>query len=460
MAIQLEKENSKFNIYEQHFLIDSKNDLQTLESEYDCNQGDKAELPDGSYYLRHSDDYQGEKWELVKSSSGGNSGGLNLPAVTSEDNGSILEVKNGEWNKGEAHYIVTEGTEPILSESTIEPLDYTEEPVASIGTALVSKKPKKGDKCMVVLNGETFYKVADEVTIQGQTITIIGDNIYYGEELETFFIAFSSAENIMEMLWPGSDSITLKIDVISKNISITEDFTTAVKLATEETEKNWIINKRIVTYTQEEASTNHNTIISLTNNEITTLESTGELLVNSIAIVNGIELPFDASEHAWITTVDEIEYFLSPNSSNPLTLSFDCTDGTESIPGDYNIGIYLPKEELPIVTSNDNGKVLTVVNGEWDKVTPQAPPLVVWQQYTMFRNTTTGYAGDAIEFLDENANSVNIDTIISQINAGMFVRILGHNDGYIYYMSGYNELKFSAIADPTHWVTFSVQMES
>lgn len=63
--IQLEKENSSFNIYEQHFLIDSENDLQTLESEYDCHQGDKAELPDGSYYLRHSDSYQGELWELA-----------------------------------------------------------------------------------------------------------------------------------------------------------------------------------------------------------------------------------------------------------------------------------------------------------------------------------------------------------------------------------------------------------
>lgn len=65
MAIQLEKENSKFNIYEQHFLIDSAADLQILENQYSCHQGDRAELPDGSYYLRHSDSYQGELWELA-----------------------------------------------------------------------------------------------------------------------------------------------------------------------------------------------------------------------------------------------------------------------------------------------------------------------------------------------------------------------------------------------------------
>lgn len=85
MAIQLEKENSKFNIYEQHFLIDSKNDLQTLESEYSCHQGDKAELPDGSYYLRHSDDYQGELWELAKSSGGG---GVEVESLSVTENGT------------------------------------------------------------------------------------------------------------------------------------------------------------------------------------------------------------------------------------------------------------------------------------------------------------------------------------------------------------------------------------
>lgn len=66
MAIQLEKENSKFNIYERHFLIDSVADLQMIEALYICHQGDKAELPNGTTYRRHSDSYQGDLWELAK----------------------------------------------------------------------------------------------------------------------------------------------------------------------------------------------------------------------------------------------------------------------------------------------------------------------------------------------------------------------------------------------------------
>lgn len=98
MAIRLEKENSKLNINEQRFLIDSKTDLDTIEKDYVCGQGDRAELPDGSYYIRHSDEYQGEKWELMRSSGGGG-GGSDLPAVTSADNGKVLTVVNGTWDK-------------------------------------------------------------------------------------------------------------------------------------------------------------------------------------------------------------------------------------------------------------------------------------------------------------------------------------------------------------------------
>lgn len=67
MAIQLVQENGEYNIKSQHFLIDEENDLVNLESEYSCSMGDRAELPDGTIYVRHSNDYQGDKW-VVKSS--------------------------------------------------------------------------------------------------------------------------------------------------------------------------------------------------------------------------------------------------------------------------------------------------------------------------------------------------------------------------------------------------------
>lgn len=75
MAIQLLKENDRFNTYHQHFLIDGSDDLTSLEANYKCQMGDVAEVVDGTRYIRHSDDYQGEKWELMESSSGGDGGG-------------------------------------------------------------------------------------------------------------------------------------------------------------------------------------------------------------------------------------------------------------------------------------------------------------------------------------------------------------------------------------------------
>lgn len=68
MAIQLLKENDKFNTYHQHFLIDSSDDLIPLETNYKCQIGDVAEVIDGTKYVRHSDGYSGDLWEVVESS--------------------------------------------------------------------------------------------------------------------------------------------------------------------------------------------------------------------------------------------------------------------------------------------------------------------------------------------------------------------------------------------------------
>ena len=93
MAIQLIKQNSKFNNLHQHFYIDNLSDLDSIENEYKCQMGDVAELPDGMQYQRHSDDFQGTLWEYWQ---GGGSGGSDLPDYSEASEGDVLSIENSE----------------------------------------------------------------------------------------------------------------------------------------------------------------------------------------------------------------------------------------------------------------------------------------------------------------------------------------------------------------------------
>ena len=55
------------------------------------------ELDTGNIYY-----YDGGSWKLMGTGGSGSGGGAGLPAVTSEDNGKVLGVVNGAWNKTEA----------------------------------------------------------------------------------------------------------------------------------------------------------------------------------------------------------------------------------------------------------------------------------------------------------------------------------------------------------------------
>lgn len=232
MAIQLEKENNKFNIYEQHFLIDSKNDLQTIESEYTCHQGDKAELPDGSYYIRHSDDYQGEKWELAKSSSGGGSGGSDLPAVTSIDNGKVLGVVNGEWAVDSKGYSVSESIQTIIAQQTLETMDAGGIYVAQISC---DTPPENGMACVVTLNGTDYELTAAETeAMGGETAVYLG--VINGENPDftdyPFFIAFAQG---ITAIMATSANPAIKVQGVLKDVTPADDFSTAVHNAMSDT---------------------------------------------------------------------------------------------------------------------------------------------------------------------------------------------------------------------------------
>lgn len=73
MAIKLFKVDNFYYGIHQEFLIDEKEDLEQIEIDFNCGLGDKAFVPDGTVYVRHSDEFEGELWEeeTAEVSSGG-----------------------------------------------------------------------------------------------------------------------------------------------------------------------------------------------------------------------------------------------------------------------------------------------------------------------------------------------------------------------------------------------------
>lgn len=231
MAIQLEKENGKFNIYIQHFLIDSAADLQTLESEYTCHQGDKAELPDGSYYLRHSDDYQGDLWELVKSSGGsGGSGSSDLPSVTSADNGDILTVVNGAWDKGEAPYVVSEDADIVIPEQTVTTVDDYGWMWADISADFESVSDK--DTVIVIYN-DTNYTVT---ALEGDGAILLGELDEQGYPIfENYPFYIEIWDGGGGLVTEAAATVTLSAIKTNKTITLSDSFKTATQGVIDET---------------------------------------------------------------------------------------------------------------------------------------------------------------------------------------------------------------------------------
>ena len=84
-----------------------------------------------------------------------------------------------------------------------------------------------------------------------------------------------------------------------------------------------------------------------------------------------------------------------------------------------------PTSELPTVTSEDNGDVLTVVEGAWAKATPSGAKTVLWSGCTEASNTLNLPSGKTI------------GDLLNEINNGNNV-ILKNQNNYYYYLRSMN----------------------
>ena len=97
MAIKLLAVNDVYNIREAKYMVDEENEKDLIPNE-DKVQGTKVLVIKGSKEYRM--DSAGNWVEIVKG--GGGSGGSDLPDVTAADNGKVLGVVSGEWDKMDA----------------------------------------------------------------------------------------------------------------------------------------------------------------------------------------------------------------------------------------------------------------------------------------------------------------------------------------------------------------------
>lgn len=141
MAVKLAKKNNVFNMQVRTFYIDSVDDLAVIETQYDCGIGDRAELPDGTVYCRHSDGYTGDLWSVRSSGSkpspspSPSPSGGDLPTATEDDIGKYLRVQG--VPSGMSTVIVPEQTVTVSQEQPAALLEDADDSLFVVGTEVL-----------------------------------------------------------------------------------------------------------------------------------------------------------------------------------------------------------------------------------------------------------------------------------------------------------------------------------
>lgn len=307
MAIQLYKENDKYNVYHQHFYIDNISDLDSIETEYKCQMGDIAELPDGTQYRRHSDNYSGQMWDYFKG--GGSSGGGDLPDVTAADNGDFLSVQNGEWSKVSG-YKIENSAETIIA---LQNVTTTSSPIGAIGQVVgtLDGVISEGDEVVVTFDGIEY---TPPITFNDNFI-ILGDLNGEQPSFENYPFCINAIvgegdESGIMLITEDAGTHALKIGKGTQTIIPSDTFKTAVNEANKINNAKVYIPKQTV-----EQTINSNAGVPLV---LASGMSSQDIIDNGesiTVIVNDkqLEWTWDGSDHYWVYSTNEQTYWVGIN---------------------------------------------------------------------------------------------------------------------------------------------------
>lgn len=329
MTVQKIKEGNVFNVYNQSFLIDETSDLDELENEYTCLMGDKAQLPDGTIYVRHSDEFQGELWEEIEKTEPISF----LPTIYSDDNGKLLGVEDESWTL-------------INIPKELPNIDSND-----VGKTLIVKDSLTGEFQIAPYQNITIEDLNEGSNLNNinNSYVAIGAECFIEIDMNEYI---GTIDDNFHLSWGDNSEY---IDFNTGKIYLNSIGYYAVQVSTLGTKYYWDKIDNIPNYGEE----SYETILDTT--LITIIEDNGYYKCDNVCslanLVNGdtIKVTFDGSEYEIESKVSRYGKTIGDGINNFTNYPFYITTGT--FPGNATLyaegeGTYPIKIERKIVTSS------------------------------------------------------------------------------------------------------------
>lgn len=406
MAVKLLAINDVYNIREAKYIVDEENEKNLIPEE-DKVQGTRVLVIKGSKEYRMDSN---KNWVLIKGEGGGDS---SLPEVSSTDNGKVLGVVNGEWDKMTAP---GDGSgDAFLFEATIT-YDDLQDPHISTDLNL-------HDLFDAIEDGKTvFIRCIDTAFVRATDIPLYYYNIDEYDDGQKYINATFSATNahlfskaaafdgyIIDLsgyAYPNDDPETPWLDI---TYSKSEETTAFVPGRVCRIAMNTATFTASTTFSPDMPYQDARTAASNTSLSIILKSSLGTFQASHVKVDNDARCIYFEVLEPCTTLITATNYYWSVHQLKWMSTGI-------TLVGSKTVALPI----LPDVTSSDNGKVLGVVNGVWNKMAvPGGLPVVTPSDYDKILTVNSSGAWDIGEkdyfVIDGWYNGVNgFDEIVGQ----------------------------------------------